>query len=192
MKKLLLTFLLLPFLLIGCKKGGTSEHKDKYINVNVNEITLHEEESFQIEAEILKKGTIVFYSSNNEDVATVDDNGLVYGVAQGETTINVRGGRDTCSVFVTVLPYESKDSLQIVLSKDTFVLHKDDTYELPLEVKRGNTVVDASLSYLYENDSVVSITGTSALATGVGSTKVVVTASYNEETVSRSLFFTVY
>ena len=42
------------------------------------------------------------FSSANEEVATVDENGLIYGVADGATTISVVCGEDVLTFEVTV------------------------------------------------------------------------------------------
>lgn len=197
MKKLLLALFTLPFILLGCNKtsGG---HKpaptpEQYINVAVSQVTLEELETYQIETEILVANTIVFYSSNNNNVATVTDDGLVTAVAPGETSINIRGGKDYYSVFITVTTYQAKDSLQITLSKKSFALEVDDTFVLPLSVKFGNEVVnDYTISYLYENDGIVSIADKVMTALAIGTTRVVATATYNNQTASESFTVTVY
>ena len=198
MKKLLLFALLFPFILVGCNEKKEEEppqpeEKESYINVAVTEVTLEEEEQYQIVTEILKKGTIVFYSSNNDEIATVTDDGLVTALKAGETTINIRGGKDSYSLFVTVLPYQAHDSLQIVLEKEEFTLAVNDKYNLPLTVKYGNEVFSsATLSYTYEVQGIVSIEGIEVTAKAVGKTKCVVTATYEEEEVSKVFTITVY
>ena len=197
MKKLLLALFTLPFILLGCNKqsGG---HKpaptpEQYINVRVSQVTLEELETYQIETEILVPNTIVFYSSNNKNVAAVTDDGLVTAIAPGETSINIRGGKDYYSVFITVTTYQAKDSLQVVLSKKNFNLEVNDTFVLPLVVKYGNEVVnDYTVSYLYENEGVVSITNRVMTALNVGTTRVVVNATYNNQQASESFVVTVY
>ena len=189
--------MLLPLFLTGCNNANNatppSEEKIQYINVEVNEITLHEEDTFQIEVEIIKRGTIVFFSSNNDSVASVDQKGLVTANKTGETSITVRGGKDTFSVYVIVLPYEADNSLQIILTKDSFVLEKEDEFVLPLEVKLGKeTIIEAILSYQYEVQDIVSITDKTVLAKNIGSTEVIVTASYLQEEVSKRFNITVY
>lgn len=196
MKKLLLLALLFPFILVGCDKKEEEpqpEVKEPYINVSVTEVTLEEEQQYQIVTEILKKGTIVFYSSNNDEIATVTDDGLVTAVKAGETTINIRGGKDSYSLFVTVLPYQAHDSLQIVLEKEEFTLAVNDKYNLPLTVKYGNEIIlNPALTYTYETQGIVSIEGIEVTAKAVGTTKCVVTATYNEEEVSKIFTVTVY
>ena len=198
MKKLLLALLLVPLLLTGCNKkdqnsGGSGTVTEQYIHVPVNEITLMEEKTYQIETEIIKTGTIVFYSSDDEEIASVSDDGLVTAVKEGETTINVRGGRDSYVIFVTVTPYQAEESLRIVLQKESFVLEVGDEYILPLTVKLGNEVIENPvLSYSYENDGIVSIEGTIVNALSAGTTKCVATATYENKEVSKSFSITVY
>lgn len=197
MRKVLLPLLVIPFILIGCNKqsGGNKPTPlpEQYINVEVNQITLEVEETYQINTEILVENTIVFYSSNNKNVATVTEDGLVTAIMPGETSINVRGGRDYYSVFVTVIPYQAKDTLQITLTKKSFTLSVNDEFVLPLQVKYGNEVIsDYSISYLYENNNVVSITGLNMRALAAGTTRVVATATYQDLEVSESFVVTVY
>ena len=197
MRKALLPLLAIPFILLGCnKQGGGSKPvptPEQYINVAVTQVTLEEEETYQIVTEVLVENTIVFYSTNNKNVATVTDEGLVTAVAAGETMINIRGGKDYYSVFVTVMPYQAKDSVQIVLTKKSYTLSVDDEFVLPLVVKYGNDAIeDYEISYLYENNGIVSIDGVNMTALSAGTTRVVATATYNNQSASESFTVTVY
>ena len=200
MKKKLLALFLFPFLLLsGCNKKGQEEESpvtpptEQYINVSVNEVTIEEDSTYQIETEIIKKGTIIFYSSANEEIATVNDDGLVTAIKAGETFITIRGGKDSYIVDIKVTSFQAKNSLQIVLTKDSFVVAKDDTYVLPLTVKLGNQVIDnATLSYTYSVDGVVSIDNLTLTALSVGEVSCVVTASYQSFEASKVFSVTVY
>ena len=194
MKKLLLSLLLIPFLL-GCKSNSKKSDAptDQYINVSVNEVSIMEEETYQIETEIIKKGTIVFYSSADDAIASVSDTGLITGIKAGETSITVRGGKDSYVVFVEVTPYQAHDSLQIVLTKESFTLEVGDEYALPLTVKMGNEIIDyPTLSYAFSDNTIVSIEGTMVTALKAGTTSCVVTASYQEQEVSKGFTISVY
>lgn len=195
MKKLLLTLLLMPFLLLGCKKGNNSSvtSSEQYINVPVEELTLMEDDTYQIETEIIKEGTIVFYSSMDEEVAAVSDSGLITAIKEGTTNIVVRGGKDTFNIYLEVLPFQAKDSLQIVLTKDSFTLAVGDDYVLPLQVKIGNEVINnAELSFDISDTAVASINGLTITALNAGTTKCVATARYAQEEVSKGFNITVY
>lgn len=194
MKKILLALLVMPFLL-GCQNNQkqSSAPAEQYIQVNVEDLTLMEDETYQIQTNIIRTGTIVFYSSADESVATVSDSGLITAVKEGQTTITVRGGKDTYNIFVEVLPYQAKDSLQIVLEKESFTLEVGDEYVLPLQVKLGNEAIDnATLSFEFEHDNIVSVNGLTITALSVGTTKCLVTASYQQEEVSKGFNITVY
>ena len=193
MKRLLLAVFLIPFLLGGCnQQGGGSSPGEHYINVPINDVSLIEGEEFEIPVEIIKT-TIVTYRSNNDDIATVSRTGVITAIKEGETTINISGGGDHFIVFVTVYPQTAKDSLQIVMVKDSFTVAKDDTFILPITVKYGNEVIkEPTLSYEYEHEGVVLIEDLTLIAKAVGTTKCLITATYGDLEVDDIFTVTVY
>lgn len=195
MKKFFLTLLFIPFLLGGCgsdNPGGGDTPVEHSIDVPISEVSIIEGHEFQIPIEVLKP-TIVVCRSNNEEIATVTHNGLVTGVKEGETTINISGGQDHFIVFVTVLEETSKASLQITMPKYNFTLKAGDKYNLPITVKYGSSVIkDPALSYEFEKEGIVSISELTVTALLAGTTKCVVTALYNELEVSELFTLTVY
>ena len=194
MKKLLLTLLFIPFLLGGCHKSGSSVpvSEEHTINVPVNEVTLTEGEQYQVPIEVIKK-SIIICRSNNEEVATITHDGLITAVKEGETTVSISAGQDNFIVFVTVLPKTAEDSLQIVMVKNDFVMQVDDTFVLPISVKYGNVEVsNPTLSYVFEEENIVSINNLTVTALKEGTTKCVVTASYEQLEASEIFTITVY
>ncbi len=195
MKKLLLSLLLIPFLL-GCQNNQNNSADisiEQYINVPIEELSLMEDDTYQINTEIIKAGTIVYYSSMNEEIASVSDSGLITAKKEGTTDIVIRGGKDTFNIYLEVTHYQAKDSLQIILEKDSFTLEVGDEYLLPLQVMRGNEVINnAELSFDIDNKNIISINGLTVSALNVGTTKCVVTARYGEEEVSKGFNITVY
>jgi len=211
MKKKLLFTLLFPLLLSGCsfnlfKKSDANSDQDRgqdsgevtpqptehSINVIDTEISIEVGLQYQINIVELKK-TIIICQSSNDSVASVTQGGLVSALSPGEATISISGGQDRFNVFVTVLPPEAKDSLQIVMVKQLFTISLGDEYTLPLAVKLGNQLIeDATLTYQYETEGIVSISGLDVTPLAVGTTKCVVSASYNEMNTSSSFTITVY
>ena len=194
MKKIFLALLVMPFIL-GCQnnKQQSNVPQEQYIHVDVEDLSLMEDDTYQIRTNIIRSGTIVFYSSANENIATVSDSGLITAIKQGETTITVRGGKDTYSIFLEVLPYQAHDTLQIVMEKDSYTLAVNDEYLLPLEVRLGNEVIkNAELIFAFETENIVSIHNLTITALNVGTTKCLVTASYQQEEVSKGFNITVY
>lgn len=195
MKKFFLAFLFIPFLLAGC--GGSSSGGDTpiahNINVLVDEVTITEGKEFQIPIEIIKK-TIIVYHSNNEEIATISREGVITALKEGETSISITGGKnDHYLVFVTVLAETTKDALQIVMPKTQFTLELNDEFVLPLSVKLGNDEIkNATITYEYENEGIISITSLTVNALSVGTTKVVANATYSELEVSEIFTVTVY
>ena len=203
MKKIFLSMLLFPLILGGCslfKKKSNEQpqeeeqvvEEDRYIDVSATELSLEVGEEYQIVITQLKN-TIVLCQSNDESIAKITKEGLVTAVSPGETTLSISGGKDRYIIFVTVLPPEAKDSLQIVMVKTSFTISLDDEYTLPFTVKLGNEIVNnPTFTYAYEVESIVSITGLNVTPLSVGTTKCVVTATYNELSISSSFNITVY
>lgn len=86
-----------------------SEILPNEINLNVNSVSLEEEESAQLTATILPldaNDKSVVWSSDDESIATVDQTGLVMGIEAGTTTIHVATikGSGSASATVTVTP----------------------------------------------------------------------------------------
>ena len=112
-----------------------------------------------------------------------------------DVVVDIREGSPTYGKHTAVLlkPYDSHDSLQIVLDKDSFTLAVNDTFNLPISVKLGNQIInDALISYTIGNPQVVSISNNVVTALSAGTTKCVATASYLEEEVSKGFNITVY
>ena len=195
MKKFLLSLLFIPFLLTGCggsSGGGDTPPAEPSINVPISEVSIIEGEEFQIEIEILKP-TIVICRSNNEEIATVTHSGLISALKEGETTITISGGQDHFLVFVTVLENTAKSSLSIEMPKNRYTLKEGDEFLLPLTVKYGTEIVSTpTLTYEYEYEDIISIEDYSVTALSAGTTKVVVTASYDDLEVSEIFTIVVY
>ena len=194
MKRLFLALLSLPCLLLGgCNKSSGGEKEIEHsINVPINEVSLVEGHQFTIPIEIIKQ-TIVVCRSNDEEIATVTREGVITAIKEGETSISISGGQDHFIVFVTVFAESASDSLQIVMPKYDFTVQKGDTYTLPISVRYGNEEIDeAQLTYEYEVDNIISISSLTLTALNEGTTKCVVTASYDELEVSEIFTVTVY
>ncbi|WP_193063474.1 Ig-like domain-containing protein [Oceanobacillus oncorhynchi] len=72
------------------------------------------------------------YSSADEDIATISDNGVITAVAAGETEITVSYENETATVSVTV--EEPEPEVQIInANPDNVTLEEGDTQELEVE-----------------------------------------------------------
>lgn len=93
--------------LIACndkKDGGNSEAPSEVTSLTLNLETadLPIGETLQLVATVTPAGTAVTWSSSAEDKATVDENGLVTGVAEGRAMIIAKAGEKQAACIVTV------------------------------------------------------------------------------------------
>ncbi len=84
-----LLFLLLGFLLVGCKEAET-------IRLNVEKKDLLVGETFQLEATVFPENSKYKWESSNEKVVTVK-NGLVTAVGPGRVTVRAISGKKTAA-----------------------------------------------------------------------------------------------
>ena len=196
-------FVLLPLitLLFGCnnksssKPSGGGEVIQNAITLNVNTISLSEEKTFQLEATVdpaLQK-YLLFWSSENEDVALVDDNGLVTAVKKGYTIIVAQVGKYFARCAIEVTNYVPVDSLSVSLDKTTFTLNVNDTYELTPVVRLGNQVIENyTVTSLISDTEVISYSNSVITALHAGNADILLTYSYLEYSVQQLLHVAVY
>jgi hypothetical protein len=77
------------------------EPNDAGLNVYVDEISIRSDGEYQITVE--NPWVDADYTSSDEDVATVSDDGKIWAVAPGETTVTVTQGDESCDILVTVV-----------------------------------------------------------------------------------------
>lgn len=175
---------------VSCKKGGSesesgnSEPSDEVtVTLSATQVELSLEETFKVEATVAesRKGSLVFWSIRDKDVAEVTDDGIVKGIGVGNTILYAQCGDYTALCAVTVLSYEAPESLMIVLPKTEYSLNVDDKYELPLKARFGKDYAD-DVSFKFEVDceSVVIADNGVITAAKQGSAEVLITATYAE------------
>ena len=113
------------------------------ISLNKTEITLYESEKEQITATLSPDNATVktvTWTSNNKNVATVSENGLVEAITEGSaiitcTAIDGSGVKATCTVTVKKKPVLVS---QIILSQTTLTLEVFKDYQLTATIKPDN------------------------------------------------------
>lgn len=207
-KRILAVFPLI-FVLFGCSfnlfnknKNKTPEQSDNntepekvMVSLNTNSISISQEKTYKLEATIdssLSK-YLLFWSVENENVATVDDNGLVTAVSTGYTICTAWCGKYQARCVVEVTPYVPNNSLSVSLEKTSFTLNVDDAYSLNPVVKFGNTVVtNYSVASQISNSSVVSYSNNTITALQAGESDILLTYSYLEYSVQQLIHVVVY
>ena len=143
------------------------------ISLNKTEITLYESEKEQITATLSPDNATVktvTWTSNNKNVATVSENGLVEAITEGSaiitcTAIDGSGVKATCTVTVKKKPVPVS---QIILNKTTLTLEKSKDYQLTATIKPDNAT-NKGVTWTTDNAQVADVTNTgliTALAEG--------------------------
>ena len=198
----LFCLLALSTMLFGCNKTSKNNSNNNNnqviqnaITLNATTISLSEEKTCQLEATVdpsLEK-YLLFWSSEDERVATVDDNGLVTAVKVGYTIIVAQVGKYFARCAVEVTNYVPMDSLSVSFERTTFILNVNDTYELNPVVKLGNQVIDGyTVTSLISDTNVISYANNVITALQAGNADILLTYSYLEYSVQQLLHVAVY
>ena len=129
-------------------------------------------------------GVSISYSSLDEEVATVDGNGLVTALSYGTTVITVTDGNITKGVAVTVVDADA--------GVTNSQLKKGDTAEVQITVYPDSDDV-VSVSLISSDEAVAKIEGGKIVAVGDGSAEItaVITVTVNGEEITLICTFTV-
>ena len=142
------------------------------ISLNKNETTIARGATEQLTATVVPEGTgsTVAWSSDNEEVATVDQNGLVTAVGKGTANITATAGGQSASCKVTVnAPLQG---IQITGEQST--IKKGQTTQLSVIYEPEDTTDDATLTWSSDNADVATVDQTGlvkAVADGTANIK---------------------
>lgn len=119
------------------------------------------------------------FRSANENIATVDENGLVTGIGYGETTITVSCGgfSDTCKIIVT------GQLAAVVLDKQELIMKKGAAASLKATLEPEELAEDQMLVWTSSNGTVASVDENGKVtAKGYGSAVITVTCGEFSDT----------
>ena len=193
MKKQRLCILCLASLMVmassafsACKPSGGAENSsdssveiidNRTISINKTELTLTRGETETLTAQLsVGKGTFT-WTSSNEAVATVSQDGEVCAVEVGTATITVSYEDVTATCTVTV---ELPDYVPVFkVSEQSIPLWIGNSYPIDGTVTFGGVEVEANVSYVSQNPSVAAVDENGFVCgVDVGETTVTVTAEY--------------
>ena len=180
---------LLAFAITGCKDSPSPEEPtpvedivEPTIELPYKElIVMVDKAPVQIEYTLLSNGFVSF-SSSDTNVAEVDRKGVVTPVSEGISIISLKRGEYTATLKVIVVPYAPDSFLKVELANPNLKLLVNDTYIPNYLVKYGSNDInnsDVSFEYLYSNNKVISITNNVIKGLTVGTSDVLVSASYD-------------
>lgn len=176
----------------GGESSASSESKaTNNIQIVQNEVTLMVGESVQLEATIDLENVYIFWSIRDENIATVSDNGLLTGVAEGETICyaSFSGEKSMCLVKVvgaTAQPLLSATTPYI----DGITLFVGDTFNPLVTVKVGDLICeDAQIEYIIADTEkgIFGVEDGSIVAYGIGSATLTIKATYGEQKVELTI-----
>lgn len=129
----------------------------KEIGINQDELDLIDGETVQLAVSVVPINTTdeitAHWSSSDEEVATVDEQGLVTATGPGSAAINVRIGNfvKTCKVTVTA----PMTGFSIRASEMT--LRRGEGTTLPVNIEPVNTTDDTTITWTSSDENVVSV-----------------------------------
>lgn len=201
-KKLLFLLAIAPSL-FGCKTNKNNEqtpeeqHEEntqQMLVLNTNSIKISEEKTYKLEATVdssLQK-YLLFWSIENEGVATVDNAGLVTGVKTGYTICTAQCGKYQVRCVVEVTPYVPNEYLSVSFEKTSYTLNVNDTYTLNPIVKLGNErISNYSSSAEISDSNIISYSNNVITALAIGESDILITYSFEEYSTQQLLHFIV-
>ena len=206
MKKRLLMLPLLTLLVFGgCDKNnkknqGNSDQTEPISLVTFSEtkISIPEERTHQLVATIDESlnGYLRFWSSENESIATVNDDGLVTAVSKGNTIIVLQCGTYFARCAVEVTYYVPNDALSVSLPLKTYTLNANDDYIISPTLKKGSTIISSGCSVVGESsDANIATFDSTTLtihAVATGECDILLTFTYQTQTINHQIFVNVY
>ena len=186
----------LSFTVTSCKGNGNnqsitsySEKVDNEIYFEKTDVQITLNESAQL---FLVGGNEAVWSSTDESVATVDQNGIVIPVSEGVTIIKASVGAQTAMCRVEVVAARAQAILALTLNRLSLALYEGDSFVVSATLRKGSELIDAPLKWESAEESVATVSQDGVvIATGTGETTITVSAEIEGETVEEKLTVTV-
>ena len=166
LKKLAVLGALFSILLCACFgfsacKGGNGDNSPTEdpdtntfsLNMHLKEMSLYD--TFTL---IVKNYDDVTWVSDNKEIVSVDENGVVTAKAYGQANVSATQGDKTDSCLIIVLDEGKVPEIAINTDGDDFALLQGDTFDLGCNVKfNENYFTDGTFTYQSSNPTVASV-----------------------------------
>lgn len=170
-----LTAFAMLFSLVGCS-GETTDGKFIYdISLSKTELTLEVGTTEKLYAQYGVDGEITFTSSN-ESVATVDENGVVTAVSIGTAYIDVSAGEEKKICKVEVV----KSNYRVVLDCGDMNMFVGVSKEIYATVYKNDVKTDLTVTWNVSNGGQLTFNGNIAVFKATSAGTYTVKASYGE------------
>lgn len=180
-----ITLLSCALLVSACNKDDTTREEidsdEKHLSVAVKEYDVIVGDEATVSADYqTKEGKVLAFSSANEKVAEVDENGRITANGIGETTIKVTYGEEEVTVSVKVGLGDLVPTLIIKhISQEKFTMTVGEEIEISPKVSfNGKEFSPDEISLTQTNDSVADISGGVIKPKGKGDTKVTLSCKW--------------
>ena len=121
-------------------------------------------------------GRVVVWTSANESIATVDDNGVVTGVAAGTATIRATSEGKVGTASVTVTPV-AVQSVTVAPTSADLVPGDTRQFEATTKDEAGNALAGRAVAWTSSDESVATVNPTTGLVTAGGAGSATITAA---------------
>ena len=172
---------------ITATAGGKSASCEVTVNVPLKGITINGNQtsirkgtttqlSVTFDPEDTTDNKTISWSSDDPEIASVDQNGLVTAIADGSTTIRARAGSVEGTYAITV----EEVPLQSISIKSETTIHRGETETLQVTYAPENTTDDRTVSWSTSDPTIASVDGNGTV-TAVEKGQAVITAKVGEK-----------
>ena len=187
---------------VACKNDDKTETDDttseqtQVCVLNELELNVSVDGTFDLQVLGNDLGLDVEWSSANVNIATVD-NGKVFGVAPGKTSVTAKVGEQTLTCEVTVaFSYDNVVYITLVdeiEADDKFALQllKGSTYTLSPALMDGEKVDDVTFTVVSKSTAVTVQNTTLTAVSAVENAEVEISCTYNDQTYTLTVYVTV-
>lgn len=152
----------------------------KGITINGNQTSIRKGSTTQLSVSFDPEDTTdnkkVSWSSDDPEIASVDQNGLVTAVADGSTTIRARAGSVEGTYTITV----EEVPLQSISIKNETTIHRGETETLQVAFAPENTTDDRTVRWSTSDPTIAAVDGNGTV-TAVQKGQAVITAKVGEK-----------
>ena len=180
---MILVFFLIVLLLILLYFVFFDKNDNDVFKILNTSVEVKKDEVLELNYELKDSQLNIIWSSSDDNIATVDNNGLVKGINYGSTTITgtVYINEETIvrSCLVNVYQGDKNIRLDDVSVPDGELLIKIGTsYQFPLEFNPSNAYV-YSINYLVDNDNIVNVNNNTITAFNEGQSNLTIKVNGN-------------
>ncbi len=162
-----------------CKITVTEEEMGIELDQTEGKIDISENSKMQLQAKLIGKESKITWNSSNKRIATVNENGFVTGIANGEVTITARteyGAEAKCKIIV-----ETSPTNVIIKEESSTALTVNKTVKLNATIEPDNANIKNAITWESSNTKVAVVNNQGLVqAKGLGTCTITATTANNK------------